>query len=259
MSTTTYPPESIYNLIPREEVKTEKPPRYTSKFRDQVKIEKQLNKASNKTMGPSKVDLPSPEKYLQKHSKEPKLPERQTFPHVKEETDKKPRIPPKTDNPLMGIHTKKNFVKTNAIENIMSVPRKPQAIYTDTKSGDKHSLENSGLIPKYIKKKDYGETPGYLLQRRQEVQRVQEEYNDYVKERMKQGAMKQLSQEERNTILQGLKKNWGELHHQYQGLSVVTDTTPKKYRKERLELEIKQLESDIDLIERYKTIYIANN
>lgn len=60
------------------------------------------------------------------------------------------------------------------------------------------------------------------------------------------------------TCLQALKKNWDDLLHQYQGLSVVIDTTPKKYKKERLELEMKQLERDIDLIERHKTIYIAN-
>ena len=31
-------------------------------------------------------------------------------------------------------------------------------------------------------------------------------------------------------MLDGLKKNWEELHLQYQGLSVVTDTAPKKAR-----------------------------
>lgn len=41
-----------------------------SKFREQMKLEKQENKAPNKTMGPAKVEVPSPEKYLQKHSKE---------------------------------------------------------------------------------------------------------------------------------------------------------------------------------------------
>ncbi|KAK6299822.1 hypothetical protein J4Q44_G00298550 [Coregonus suidteri] len=106
----------------------------------------------------------------------------------------------------------------------MAVPRKPQPIYADTKTGNKQLLENSGLVPKYIKKNDFGKTPEYLQQR-----------------------------------AEGMKKNWGELHHQYQELSVVMDTTPKKYCKERLELEMKQLERDIDLIERYKTIYIANN
>lgn len=49
--------------------------RYMSKFREQVKLEKDTNKASNKTMGPAQMDIPSPEKYLLKRSKEPKLPE----------------------------------------------------------------------------------------------------------------------------------------------------------------------------------------
>ncbi|XP_029481834.1 enkurin [Oncorhynchus nerka] len=259
MSTTMYPTESIFNLIPREEVKIEKPQRYMSKFRAQVKHEKMLDKPTNKTMGPVKVDLPSPEKYLLKHSKEPKLPEKQPFSYLDDETFKKPQIPAKADNPLMGIHTKKDFVKTNAFENIMAVPKKPQPIYADTKTGHKQLLENSGLLPKYIKKKDFGKTPEYLQHRTEEVRRAQDEYDSFVKEHMRQGTMKQLSEDERNNILQGLKMNWGELHHQYQGLSVVTDTTPKKYRKERLELEMKQLERDIDLIERYKTIFIANN
>ena len=34
----------------------------------------------------------------------------------------------------------------------------------------------------------------------------------------------------RLVTLDGLKKNWEELHLQYQGLSVVTDTAPKKAR-----------------------------
>ena len=70
--------------------------------------------------------------------------------------------------------------------------------------------------------------------------------------------MKQLTADERNGILSGLKKNWEEIHDQYQGLSVVTDTAPKKNRKERMEAEMKQLERDIETIERHKVIYIAN-
>lgn len=59
--------------------------------------------------------------------------------------------------------------------------------------------------------------------------------------------------------IQGLKNNWDELHHEYQGLSLVTDTLSKKARKERLEVALKQLENDINIIERFKTIYIPNN
>ncbi|KAG9276782.1 enkurin-like [Astyanax mexicanus] len=259
MSKTIYPLESTYNLISREEEKIYKPPRYISRFREQVKHEKQLNKASRKTMGPPKVHVPSPDKYLLKHSKEPRLPEKKPFSYGYEGHSKKPPVPARTDHPPMGVHTKKNFVKSNAIENIMAVPRKPQPAYIDTRNGDKHLLENSCLVSKYIKKKDYGQTPEYLQQRREETRREQEEYNNCVKERMKQGAMKQLPEEERQQILQGLKKNWDELYHQFQKLPLVTDTASKKNRKEHLEMKMKQLEKEIEMMERYKIICIANN
>lgn len=60
-------------------------------------------------------------------------------------------------------------------------------------------------------------------------------------------------------VCQGLKKNWDELQHQYQGLSLVIDTLPKKHRKLQLEAEMKQLEKDIELMERHKIIYIAKS
>jgi len=70
--------------------------------------------------------------------------------------------------------------------------------------------------------------------------------------------MKQLSEGERQSILNGLKTNWEDLYHQYQGLSVVIDTLPKKHRKERLENQMKQLERDIQMMEKHSAIYIAN-
>lgn len=61
------------------------------------------------------------------------------------------------------------------------------------------------------------------------------------------------------STIQGLKKNWDQLHHEYQGLSLVIDTMSKKSHKDRLEVAMKQLENDINLFERFKTIYIPNN
>ena len=91
-----------------------------------------------------------------------------------------------------------------------------------------------------------------------DLQEAQQAYDRYVQESVRQGQMQQVQQEERDQLLAGLKKNWEELHHQFQGLSVVTDTVMKKARKEKLEAEMKQLETDIDLIEKHKVIYIAN-
>ena len=88
---------------------------------------------------------------------------------------------------------------------------------------------------------------------------AQEEYDAYIAEHFRRGAMQCLSEQERQEILDGLKCNWERLHHEYQGLSVVTDTAPKKNRKERMEAEMKQLERDIETIEKHRVIYIANH
>ncbi|CAM4521108.1 unnamed protein product [Lepidochelys olivacea] len=249
--------ESIYNLLPRVEEKPIKLPRYISTFRASVKHEIEENRAPWKTMGPPKIEVPSPKNFLQKHSKEPKLP------HRKRDEGRKrlltiPSVPHVTDHPLMGIQSKKNFINTNAADVIMGVAKKPQPICVDTRQGHKYLLETSGLVPKYINKKDYGLTPKYVIKRSEEVKRAQEEYDAYVKETLRQKAMKRLSDEERESLLQGLKKNWEEVHHEFQGLSVDIDTLPKKIRKERLEAQMKQLEHDISIIEKHKIIYIAN-
>lgn len=48
------------------------------------------------------------------------------------------------------------------------------------------------------------------------------------------------------------------MYHEFQGLPVQIDTAPKKLHKEKLELQMKQLEHDIEVIEKHKVIYIAN-
>lgn len=61
---------------------------------------------------------------------------------------RKPAVPARTDIPPMGLHTKRDFTKTTTV-----VPMKPQPTCVDAKTGHKQRLENSGLVPKYIKKK----------------------------------------------------------------------------------------------------------
>lgn len=256
--TSQYMEESIYNLIPKFQEKPPKPARYRSTFASTVRTDVKTNKQQAKTMGPAKVTLTEPKDFLQKHSKEFKLPQKKSFLYA--DADKKrPAVPKHTEKPLMGLRSTKNFVTTNAVENIMSVPKKPEKKFVDTRAGTTHNLDPSGLTPKYVNKKDFGKTPMYLERRKAEVERTQQEYDAYVQEKFRQGAMKQLSEFERQSIIDGLKKNWEELHYQYQGLSVVTDTAPKKARKERMENEMKQLERDIETIEKHKVIYVSNS
>ncbi|XP_046545897.1 enkurin-like [Haliotis rubra] len=248
---------TIYNLIPQEEVKPPKDPRHASKFKSSVRDEFKYNKADHKTMGQAKVPVPTTDNFLKKREKEPKLPTKQEY-NYPDEDRKKPPVPKKDDKPLMGLKTTKNFLTINAVENITSVPKKPEKKFADTRIGDTHTLEPSGLEPHFIHKKEYGEVPTYLQRRKVEMDRAQEEYDRYVAEHFRRGAMRSLTAEERDAIIDGLKANWENIHDQYQGLSVVTDTAPKKNRKERMEAQMKQLERDIEMFEKHRVIYIAD-
>jgi len=66
---------------------------------------------------------------------------------------RKPPVPRPNDRPVMGLHTTRDFVTQNAVENIAAVPRRPKKTYVDTRHGDKQSLIPSGLEPVYVHKK----------------------------------------------------------------------------------------------------------
>ncbi len=67
-----------------------------------------------------------------------------------------------------------------------------------------------------------------------------------------------LSPFDRSELLAGLKANWAQLHHDYQGLSVVVDTESKKHRKKSMEERLAHLEADIQRIERHPAIYVED-
>ena len=62
----------------------------------------------------------------------------------------------------MGLKTNKNFITTNAVENITSVPKKPEKKFADTRIGDTHNLIPSGLEPVFVHKK-VGITFAFLI------------------------------------------------------------------------------------------------
>lgn len=105
---------------------------------------------------------------------------------------------------------------------------------------------------------DFGEVPVYLKTRRENVDKVREDYQSYISDARRHGAMREMSDEERETIVNGLKKHWADVHREFQTLSVIIDTIPKRMRKERLEERMKLLEKDIDLLDKHQVIYIAD-
>ena len=150
--------------------------RHNSKWRPTVKEEFVSNKTECKTMGPAKHELRGPEKFIKKHEKEFKLPESKTYlytthmcsyewnyldhfvlpgkPYQYPDADqRRPPVPAKDDQPILGLKTTKDFIRKNAVENIMSVPKKPAKAFADTRKGDTFPLTPSGLEPKYVHKK----------------------------------------------------------------------------------------------------------
>lgn len=261
--------ESIYNLIPRPVVVAQKQPRYDSKFKSDVRTEVKNTKSDHRTMGYLKEPVPKPDEFLKAHAKEfthqfPRPPLDPSFQQApsnnfdQQHSTKKPPVPLHNDQPLLGLKSNKNFVSQNAVDTIMTVPRKPEKVVVDSRKGTKFNLEPSGLTPVYVKKSNFGTIPNYIVEHKNESAKAKEEYDAYMNEYFKRGALRTMSDDERNAILNGLKQNWDELHHRFQLLSVITDTVPKRLKKEKLENEMKLLEKDIDLLQRHQLIYIAD-
>jgi hypothetical protein len=250
--------ESIYNLIPRRARDAEKREKYVSSFKAAAREGESLKKEAHKTMGlPNEHADVDPKSFTKKRSGEPQYESKGEFKYPDEDRRRAPVPRAKDAPPLMGIKTTKNFITTNAVENIMAVPKKPATNFADTRHGDTFPLEESGLVPKYRTKKDFGQTPEYIKRRMEEMQRAQDEYDVYVKEHMRRGAMKQLTQQEHDEILNGLKRNWDEAMLAYQALPVVCDNLYRKHSKEKLEAQLKNIERDIELFEKHSMIYVA--
>nr|XP_060639384.1 enkurin-like [Anolis sagrei ordinatus] len=207
-------------------------------------------------MGIPKLQVPTPKDFLRKHSKTPALPKRRRAPGSKRPAEA--RVPKRTEPPVMGIQSRKDYISTNVAEAIMAVAKKPLRACVDVRKGDKFLIENSGLVIKYRNKKDFGATPKYIRKWKMEAQMAQEEREAYVRESIRKHGLTQLSKEEREKVIEGLKTNWEEVNKEFQALSVVIDSVSRKLRKEKMELEMKQLEEDIKVLEKHKIIYIKN-
>jgi len=105
-------------------------------------------------MGYADEPVPNPQNFLKKQ-------QNNTKPNDSKDTSKsnnnlpqrKPPVPSIRDAPKMGARTEKNFVQTNALDVVMTVPKKPERNIVDDRFGDKYSIDQSGLTPKYLFKK----------------------------------------------------------------------------------------------------------
>lgn len=249
--------ENVYALIAPDVQSSSQHARYRSQYSDAVRQEYTAHKETTKTMGPAKVALDSPTQYMKKG--EGVAPVKHTAEHAAF-TSTKPPVPRHDELLTTAGPTSKNFLQDNTMTTIRAVPKKPEPAILDVAHGrgGRQVLDASGLVPKYTKKEDFGKVPEYLQRRKEEDALYQQQVESQYQTMARAGAPRKLSDTERSELLRGLKANWAQLHHDYQGLSVVVDTESKKHRKKSMEEQLAHLEADIQRIERHPVIYVED-
>jgi len=161
----------------------------------------------------------------------------------------RPLVPTKDECALVAAsmkHTEtKNFVTSNAVENILAVPKR----------------EEEGVD--WLKKPHFGEVPPYLSKIKQEIADEYEYIKSMQQQQMDEGpaGMKLMPEEERAELIIALKKKWDAVNKLYQASSVLSlaslDTIGKVKRKEMYEAQLAQIEKDIEKLSK-KNVYVAD-
>lgn len=230
--------------------------KYTSRYSKEVREDMKKARKLHESFGLQHYIAPNPCEFLKKQVKRP-------FSEVRCEMKPQFKITSPYHPSLImecgkADEEMKNFICYNickASQNRCEIDRK----YIDTRKGDSHRLENSGLTIKYVFKKYYGQTPPYIQGVKNIVQKEKEARNQ-VKEKLKESEyLSEIPKEEKEKILAGLKNNWARLNKLYSTQSICIDTLSKMQRKEKLEAQLSAIENDIKLLSANNHIYIAKS
>ena len=147
-----------------------------------------------------------------------------------EGVSKRAPIPKKDEKPIMGLISKKNYVVSNAVDNILSAPKKvkqPEALWTQ--------------------KAEFGKVPDYLVKIKQEIQDEYEYINQLQQQTQTSGkSMRRLTEEEKESLIDGLRQKWNALHEKYQSFSFAMPSDKVHIqRKEAVEEQMDQIEKSI--------------
>ena len=183
--------ESIYALIPERQIVPPKPPMHRSKHDGTVnsgKFPLGVPKREKGTFGPQEGTYkPKPVAYMKKHIGEPVLPDPQAPTKPKDKV--KASVPGRTDKPIMGLVSAKNFVTANAVENILAQPKRaPQEPALATQRAD------------------FGKVPGYLKTVKKRIDQentIVAEFNNRMAQQQQasQSAVKKMSEDERQDLI----------------------------------------------------------
>eukprot|EP00735_Rhodelphis_limneticus_P005292 TRINITY_DN17071_c0_g1::TRINITY_DN17071_c0_g1_i1::g.21030::m.21030 TRINITY_DN17071_c0_g1::TRINITY_DN17071_c0_g1_i1::g.21030 ORF type:complete len:313 (-),score=14.88,sp/Q6SP97/ENKUR_MOUSE/27.67/4e-14,Enkurin/PF13864.1/1.8e-16,Exonuc_VII_L/PF02601.10/0.25 TRINITY_DN17071_c0_g1_i1:25-888(-) len=200
---------------------------------------------SSATFGSPMTCRSDPSTYTRKGSGWPDLPPCQPFHYPECQTARKSSVPKSENSPILCAPTSKNFITTNAIEAILSEPRRREA-----------SSMN------YIGKKDFGQVPAYLqvMRQKEDSRKRKEEQQRAEAARRATDYLVPMSPVKRNQLLDALKTKWEETNHEYQLKSTLSlaslDTVSKVRNKEGFERDLERLEKEIKKLSSPQNIYV---
>lgn len=169
-----------------------------------------------------------------------------------EAVSRKPQVPAKDDRPILAAKGTKDYVVSNALENILAIPpQRPSE-------------------PDYRHKEDYGRVPEYLDVVKQEVKEEKELFDTMLaqaelQEREDHGeaVARRMPDEEREELLEALKAKWDDVNEEYQKISHQTisssnATIGQIRKKEDCEKQLDQLEKDIERLSKKGPIFVVD-
>ena len=175
----------------------------------------------------------------------------QKFSYTEAEATRKPPLPSQDDfkaweEKISMSREPKNFIKSNAIEQVRSKPPVKSTSDVD-----------------YLKKPDYGKVPPYIRKIKKQIadeyayiQAQKEQENNNIPQ-----GMRQLPEEERVELIEMLKSRWDEVNKVYQTTSVLSlkslDSIGKIKRKEMYEAQLAQIERDIEKLSK-RVVYVVD-
>jgi len=148
--------------------------------------------------------------------------------------ERKPPIPAPHEKPVMGLKTDKNFVVANAVENILTVTKKPKP-----------------LPPRAVNRDDFGQVPSYLSGVKEELQRDRELIETHRQRKLSDAEKySQLSPDEVRELRTGLQRRWEELNREFQTMGFNVETYSLKRRQETIEAELRAVEQALEKVKK---------
>uniref|UniRef100_A0A7S1MQR1 Enkurin domain-containing protein n=1 Tax=Neobodo designis TaxID=312471 RepID=A0A7S1MQR1_NEODS len=155
-------------------------------------------------------------------------------------TNPKPSVPTKSDRPVMGLKTDKNFVVANAVESVLTAPKR-------TVTAEDRAVD----------KQNFGQVPGYLTKIKAELKsKASTKEATLAATGQTQDDFEVMSSEEVEQLRAALQARLDNLNKQFQTLSFTLETGTQKKRKETLEKSIDDIEQMLSKLNKRRVLVV---